>query len=159
MRKLEIRAINPDEYLGKLYKGQRDVKKKERLLAIYKMQTKRWSALQCARELRRDPKTITNWVHAYNEGGIQKLLDVKKSKGRKSKISDKELEEILREIDKGKQLWTLKKIQLLLRGKGTDVSHQAIWYRLTQSGYSWKTGRRRHTKVSLQEQEGFKKGV
>jgi len=42
MRKLEIKQINPNQCLANLYKAQKDTKKKERILAIYKMQSKGW---------------------------------------------------------------------------------------------------------------------
>ena len=40
MRKLEIKSIKSDEYLANLYKTEKGPKKKERIIVIYKMQTK-----------------------------------------------------------------------------------------------------------------------
>ena len=145
-----------EEELLRLYKQEKQSRVKQRLLAIYLMQRDKVSSYKVARVLEVNPQSVRNWVKRYNTEGPSGLRD-KPIKGRPKKIPEESLEIILKQIDKGEQIWTLKKIQMTLRETGTQASPTAIWYRLQRNGYNWKSGRKSRIKGNKKEKESFKK--
>jgi transposase len=56
-------------------------------------------------------------------------------------------------------VWTLKRMRLKLEEEESiSVTQQAIWHRLRESRWSWKTGRPTNPEGDKDAQEAFKKG-
>jgi|ERR671915_373255 transposase len=154
--KLLPQDIMEEEKLLRLYKQEKVSRVKQRLLAIYLMKRDKISSYKVASILEVSPQSVRNWVKRYNTEGTSGLRD-KPKEGRPKEISEQMLEKILEQIDKGEEIWTLKKIQMNLREIGTQVSQSAIFYRLQRSGYSWKSGRKSHIEGDKEQKESFKK--
>lgn len=50
------------------------------------------SALEISKDLELDIHTVTKYIHNFNEGGLERLLNYNKSPGRPSKLSEQEQE-------------------------------------------------------------------
>lgn len=102
--------------------------------------------------------SIQNWVKRYNSEG-ESGLPRKSGQGRKRTISPDKVERIKEWVRKGGGVWTLKRMRLkLAETEGISVSHQAIWFRLKESKWSWKTGRPTNPEGNKEAQAAFKKG-
>ena len=75
-------------------------------------------------------------------------------------LTESELvEKIKNWVDAEEGVWTLKRMMLrLAEGEGITVTQQAIWHRLHESRWSWKTGRPTNPEGNKDAQEAFKKG-
>lgn len=101
--------------------------------------------------------TICQWVKRYNSGG-ESGLRRKPGQGRKRVITPDKVEKMKKWVSAGEGVWTLKRMSSRLKEEeGLSVSQQAIWYRLRESRWSWKTGRPRNPKADNKAQEAFKK--
>lgn len=101
--------------------------------------------------------SIQNWVERYNSEGESGLLR-KSGQGRKRTITPDKVERIKEWVREGGGVWTLKRMRLkLAETEGISVSHQAIWSRLKESKWSWKTGRPTNPEGNKEAQEAFKK--
>lgn len=102
--------------------------------------------------------SIQNWVKRYNSEG-ESCLPRKSGQGRKRTITRDKVERIKEWVREGEGVWTLKRMRLkLAETEGISVSHQAIWFRLKESRWSWKTGRPTNPEGNKAAQEAFKKG-
>lgn len=101
--------------------------------------------------------TICQWVNRYNSEG-ESGLRRKPGQGRKRVITSDKVKRIKKWVSEREGVWTLKRVSLKLgEEEGLSVSQQAIWYRLKESRWSWKTGRPRNPKADEKAQEAFKK--
>lgn len=102
--------------------------------------------------------SIQQWVKRYNTQG-ESGLHRKAGQGRKPIITPDKVEKIKEWVSEGEGVWTLKRMSLMLsEEEGISVTQQAIWYRLHESRWSWKTGRPTNPKGDKDAQESFKKG-
>lgn len=103
-------------------------------------------------------KTLWQWVVRYNEEG-EEGLKRKKGQGRKRVLDERRMEMIKEWISKEGGVWTLEKMALRLKEEeGIEVTPQAIWYRLKEERWSWKTARPYNPKRDKGKEEAFKKG-
>lgn len=104
--------------------------------------------------------SITNWVHAYNKGGIDALKTNKggRPKGH-AKWSNDIFTDLARAIDKG-GYWSIPRMQeWLKKHKDKDIPEQTVWYRMDQLNYSYKSARPHPYKGNKERQAAFKKGA
>lgn len=102
--------------------------------------------------------SIQNWVERYNSEG-ESGLPRKSGQGRKRTITPDKVERIKEWVREEGGVWTLKRMRLkLAETEGISVSHQAIWFRLKESKWSWKTGRPTNPEGNKEAQAAFKKG-
>ena len=100
---------------------------------------------------------IGKWVERYNTEG-ESGLHRKPGQGRKRTVTPDSVEKLKEWIKQEGGIWTLDKMSYrLLSKEGISVTPQTIWYRLKESGWSWKTGRIRNPQANEDEQEAFKK--
>jgi len=100
---------------------------------------------------------ISKWVEHYNTEG-ESGLHRKPGQGRKRALTPDMVEKLKEWIKQEEGIWTLGKMSFrLLSEEGICVTPQTIWYRLKESGWSWKTGRIRNPRANESEQEAFKK--
>lgn len=112
---------------------------------------------EVAERLGVERETIYNWVKRYNAEGEDGLFR-KPGQGRKRTLTEEKVEEIKRWVTEEGGVWTLEKMRVKLeQEEGIEVTQQAIWYRLRESRWSWKTGRQSNPEKDEKAQEDFKK--
>ena len=108
--------------------------------------------------LRVSDHSITNWVHAYNEGGIPALTTNKGGRPNGNPKWDRGIfDDLAKEIDKG-GYWSIPRMQeWLIKHKGKDIPEQTVWYRMDQLKYSYKGARPHPVQGNKEKQDNFKK--
>lgn len=93
MEKLSINNYH-NETLKSLKKARSEAKNKKAQIKItaVMMCWKGKSANQIAKDLEIHVQTACRYINAFNEGGLKKLLDYKKSPGRKPILTEQEVE-------------------------------------------------------------------
>jgi len=100
---------------------------------------------------------IYKWVRRYNSKG-ESGLRRQKGQGRKRTMTPDKVEKLKEWVNQEEGVWTLSKMSYrLLSQEGISITPQAIWYRLRESRWSWKTGRIINPQANIEEQEAFKK--
>jgi transposase len=104
--------------------------------------------------------SVTNWVHAYNEGGLDALKTKVGGRPKGSTVwKDDLFTDLAKEIDKG-GYWSIPRMQAWLQEhKGKDIPEQTVWYRMDQLNYSYKGARPHPMQGNKDKQEAFKKGA
>jgi len=101
---------------------------------------------------------IRKWVKRYNSVG-ESGLRRKAGQGRKRTLTPDKVEKIKQWVSEEEGVRTLKWMQLRLAlEEGISVTQPAIWCRLKESRWSWKTGRPSNLEADKEAQEAFKKG-
>ncbi len=144
------RLKNPEEqrHLNEELKAARD-RNWYRRLQIIKLSAARHTVQELSREFALCQQTIRNYIHAYNEGGLEKLKPTKPP-GRPPKIGnwteadwDKVLEQTPNQYEKlntQSRQWTLERLQVYVRQyHDIDVDISNIYRSLRKTGR--RTGR------------------
>lgn len=136
------------EELTNLYKKEKNARMQKRLLAIKMMlEEKDLSSYDVARRLSVSPTSIRDWVNKYNEGGYERLKEIRPRWG-KPRVSDEEFLRVLEEISLENSNWTLEKIAILTQERyKKGLKKSAVWYRLK------KMGIRKRREYSIRRQE------
>lgn len=101
-------------------------------------------------------KTISRWLKRYDIEGDSGFSQ-KPGRGRKRKLTPDKIEKIKTWVTEEGGVWTLEKMVVRLQEEeGISVTQQAIWYRLQESNWSWKTGRPSNPKKNEKAQEAFR---
>lgn len=113
-----IRIKESSEELKQLLSKEKNKKARIRLHIIYLLKTRKViDAKELSKVMMLDDSSITRLLNLYREGGLKKLLNIKTSPGRPSKIS-KDIIEILKlELSKPKGFNNIKEIMLWLKEK------------------------------------------
>lgn len=112
---------------------------------------------EVARRLGVKEVTIYRWVKRYNAEGEAGLIR-KPGQGRKRTLTEDKVCMIKEWVTSEGGVWTLRKMRLRLEDdEGIKVTQQAIWYRLKESRWSWKTGRPSNPNKDFKQVEAFKK--
>ncbi len=108
--------------------------------------------------LRVSDHSITNWVHAYNEGGLSALTTNKGGRPEGNpKWNSAIFDDLAKEIDKG-GYWSIPRMQeWLKKHKNKDIPEQTVWYRMDQLNYSYKGARPHPVQGNKEKQDDFKK--
>ena len=113
---------------------------------------------EIARRLGIRCNTLYRWVKRYNSSG-ESGLHRQPGQGRKRTLTPERVEKIKSWVKAEEGVWTLKRMRLKLKEtEGISVTQQAIWYRLHECRWSWKTGRPTNPEGDKDAQEAFKKG-
>jgi transposase len=159
-RVVKIDITENAEELQTLLKKQHSASLKERILALYLLQTKQVETVQhLAVILGRGRITVQRWLRQYREGGLNTLLEVKTSTGRKPIINSAVRERLVQELSTPQGFSSYGEIQTWLQAvMGVEASykvvHDTVRYQLKAK---LKTPRPRRTKHSVLEEETFKK--
>lgn len=115
------------------------------------------SILKVAQVFSVQRNTIKNWIRNFNNNGVEGL-ELKIKSPRKSKLNDKQLEDLQSWIKSNQGNFTLLKIQEIIKEKyGVDISHNGAWKMLKRLNYSHITARPVHYKQDKEKLEEFKK--
>jgi transposase len=124
-RKTEIIRHIPEEELERLYLLEKNVKIRERLLAVLLLYHGR-PANKVAVMLCRSYSSIRRWKDAWNAGGYEALKPDYKG-GHEPRISSSKWDEILGEIKD--RAMTLKDVQIYVNKKyGVEYAYESVWY-------------------------------
>lgn len=132
---------------------------KNRLKAVlYALQGKK--RYEIVEQLTVDAKSVSTWIHRYNEHGTPALISNKGGRPEGNPKWDHSLfEELAREIDKG-GYWSIPRMQeWLKKHHRKDIPEQTVWYRMDQLGYSYKGARPHPVHGDKERQDTFKKGA
>jgi transposase len=157
---LVLRAHDSVKDMRRKLKAADDEEQKTRIRAIISIKegTKR---SEVARRFVVSADTITNWIKAYNEGGIDAL---KMSKGGRPEGNPKWdasiFDDLVKEIDKGGRYWSVPlMVEWIKKHKHEDIPENTVWYHVTGLNYSYKSARPHPYKGSAEKQQAFKKGA
>ena len=108
-----------------------------------------YSWLQCKR-----------WFASYTEGGLEELLKSRvEERGRQELVTPEAFEELQEAMKRG-EIATISEAHRFLSERGIEYSHpDGVGQLLRRRKVKLKTGRARHQRADLQEQEAFKKSL
>lgn len=104
--------------------------------------------------------SVTNWVHAYNKGGIDALVTNRGGRPKGSTLWEEDaFTALARAIDQG-GYWSIPRMQeWLKKHRRKDIPEQTVWYRMDRLGYSYKGARPHPAQGNTERQALFKKGA
>lgn len=148
--------------LKKMYDLEKNAKAKLRLLAALKR--KKGDTLEnIASSLQKPKTTIHDWLRRLEDGGVEKLYDIKQS-GKPAKLSKQQLDELKKVLDNSPQkqglpfvLWTTKLVQYIII-KLFDIKYEIwnIWKIVKKLNFSLQVPRQENRKSNKKLQEKFK---
>ena len=100
------------------------------------------------------------WFASYRHGGLQELLKSRlEERGRQELVTPEAFEELQEAMKRG-EITTIFQAHRFLSERGIEYSHpDGVGQLLRRRKVKLKTGRPRHEKADLQEQEAFKKSL
>lgn len=110
--------------LEKLYKNERNIRIKERLLAILHLYEEK-NVYEVADILKRSKKTIGNWLSSWNKQGYEGLIPNNRN-GKEPMISYDEWDKIINEIE-GKGMTIKDVIKYVKDTRGIEYSYKGGW--------------------------------
>lgn len=157
---LQIHPHESIDDLRRVVKTSDDEAQKTRIRAIIELRegaTRR----EVAKRIIVDSDTITNWIKAYNRGGVVAL---KMSRGGRPKGNPKWdptiFEALARAIDKGERYWSVPCMVAWLRERyGKAIPQSTVWYHVRHLDYSYKSARPHPAKGDPAQHQAFKKGA
>ena len=118
-------TISEIEAMLKEYKEQYDI---YRHLLLIRMVAKGESIAKASKNMNISRKTGERWVKQYNEQGIDGLFSNYSNCGRKSYLTEAQLEELREIITGSEEKYNLKQVHDLIKDKyGVDYSEKQVW--------------------------------
>ena len=108
-------------------------------------------------------QSIGEWVKMYNEGGIDKMLSIRKGRGRKARIANDKKNEFneyvvkLQDDKSGGRIIGEDIVNMIKEKYNESYSLSGVYALLKRMDMSWVSARSIHTKSDLEAQEAFKK--
>ena len=104
--------------------------------------------------------SVTNWVQAYNDGGITALKTNVGGRPKGTTVWEDEIFiQLTQEIDQG-GYWSIPRMQAWISAHyQKDIPEQTVWYRMDQLKYSYKSARPHPVQGNKDTQAAFKKGA
>jgi transposase len=98
------------------------------------------------------------WFASYRQGGLEELLKSRvDERGRQELVTEEAFEELEEAMKRG-EIATIGQAHWFLSERGIEYSHpDGVGQLLRRRKVKLKTGRPRHEKADLEEQEAFKK--
>jgi transposase len=135
----KIEISESEAELKELLRQEKTGSGKERIQVLYLLKTKKAKTVtEAAEMLGRNRVTVQDWLEKYRQGGLEKLLSKKVSKGRPKKVTqwaEKALEKRLKEKEKFDSRvdiceWLEEKLGIEAKYK---TVHKLVYYRLKAS--------------------------
>ena len=146
--------------LEELYRKEEDVKAKERLLLILRVEGDGVVPARAAKELHRSRPWASYWLERFSKEGLDGLRDRRRS-GRPPKLPLHVIARIRSRLSESRQGWTTKQVRemIAMEGGGVIYHYKHIYRLLHKWGLKLKVPRKRHVNTaSKEEKEDFKKG-
>ena len=156
--KLEIKETLSE--LKVLLRQQKTVSTKERIQALYLLKTQQVETVQhLAVVMGRGRITVQRWLRLYRQGGLNQLLEQKKSPGRPKIISEQVRGQLKQELGEEQGFKSYEEIRTWLRAsQGIEASykvvHDTVRYQLKSK---LKVPRPQSIKQQKDAEEEFKK--
>jgi transposase len=159
MAKLTVVAHDTEAELRKKIRHARDEAFKNRVKAII-LALRGKKRYEIGHQLAVDKKSVTTWVHRYNEKGISGLISNKGGRPEGNPKWDTAIfTELSHEVDKG-GYWSIPRMQAWIKEHHQqDIPEQTVWYRMDQLKYSYKSARPSPAQGNKDQQDAFKKGA
>ena len=144
--------------LEKIYKNESDVKVKERLLLILKVNSDEMVPARAAKELHRSRTWASDWLKRYREEGVDGLKN-RPISGRPPELPEDVALKIQKKLKESKQGWTTKQVHEMILNEGGIRYHYIHIYRILHKwGFRQKVPRKVHINTaSREEKDSFKK--
>ena len=128
MNKALPKIKEPAEELKEMLKTERNRRRQNRLQAVYLIATgQAGSRGKVARMLGKNRHPISDWLSLYEGQGLEKLLEIYKPAGAKTKISEAALEEIKTVLGTEKGSRTYKEIhQMVVKKHHIDIHYEHV---------------------------------
>lgn len=152
MNKALPKIKETSEEIRERIKSEPQVKRQNRLRALYLIVTKQAkSRAQVSRMLGVNRNTISDWFSLYEEEGLEKMLEIHKSKGAPAKISEAAINEIKEILATEKGFRTYKEIHEMVVKKheiavGYSAVHAVVRYKLKAKAKSPRPSNPKKTK-------------
>ena len=146
----------------KYYKKNRSLKYIVRCLACHHIQ-QGMSYEEASKIVKYSRHTIGEWLKMYNEGGIDKMLSIRKGRGRKARIKNDKKAEFseyvvqLQQAREGGRIIGEDIANMILEKYNEPYSVSGVYKLLKRMNMSWVSARSVHTKSDPEVQEAFKK--
>lgn len=158
--KFEVEVRESEEELKHRLHHAITASSKERLQMLYWLKRNAIATRkELSEKLGRDESTIYRWLKRYCHGGLADLLDVKTPTGKKSQISEEEMNQLKERLSQPQGFRSYGEIQDWLNQEfGIDLAyktvHKIVRYKLKAK---LKTPRPQSQKTKPQVQNAFKK--
>jgi transposase len=128
LRKGLPEIIESEKELKELLTKEKDYRAKQRLQALYLLRTSQAKTrLEVSRILGVNRDTVGRWLSSYDEGGINKLLDIGHPKGRPSSLPQQYKEELIDRLSTQQGVSSYKELWLELKKRyGAKVTYQGL---------------------------------
>lgn len=115
-KSLRINIQESETQLKNLLKQQKDVRKRERLQALYLLKSNQVTELKVLSAiLGRDTSTLYRWLQQYKDEGLESLLTVNSPPGKSSTIPPEILQQIIEQLKYSGRFGTYYDIQSWLK--------------------------------------------
>lgn len=140
------------------YNNEKDVKVKERLFLVKQVLVDNQIASHVAKHLGRVRAWAYKWLYRYKKHGIAGLYDMPRT-GRPSKVPEKKLIKIEKQIANNPSGWSAKQVMSLIYEESGVRYHEVHVYRLLhQWGYTSRVAKKKFVNSATnQEKLWFKK--
>lgn len=159
---MNIKDHHTTKELQTLYRDQRDARLARRIHAVY-LASQGWSCPEIMAITGAGRRTVQQWVHKYNQHGIDGLTD-KPRPGQPTKLPRKAESRFCQRIEAGPTKNEGVSVlngpairRILEREFGVLYSRQGLYDLLHRLGYSCLCPRPQHEKADPRAQEQFKK--
>ena len=158
--KLKIEISESIETLSNLLKQEKNLKKKERIQALYWIKSNLVETIANLAALSgKHRTTVSRWLSSYRKAGLSKMVDIYKSSGRKPEIPTEIQQALINELNDKEGFSSYKEIQTwLYTVHNLDVTykvvHDTVRYRLKAK---LKVPRRSNIKKDAEAEVEFKK--
>lgn len=154
------------EEIRKLLKQESEVKKQNRLQALYLIvQKEAKSRSKVAQMLGFNRNSISNWLALYEAGGLEKMLEIHQPPGAKPKMTEAAIAEIEEILATEKGFRTYKEIHQMVVKKhqiaiGYGGVHKLVRYKLSAKAKSPRPGNPKKKKLkSVAFERGSEPGL
>lgn len=128
-RPLEVEIAESELELEAAIKGALTASSKERLQMLYWLKTGQVKSRQeIAQRLVRDEATITRWVRKYKDGGISRLLQVKKAPGKTPLMNEEVLFKLKQRLKDPQGFHSYVEIQQWISQEfGIEIAYKTVY--------------------------------
>lgn len=160
---IELRGEHSAKALRELAAKAKDANQARRLLALAAVREGK-DREEAARIGGMDRQTLRDWVHAYNNKGVEGLINAK-APGRKPKLNPAQKEEVRQIVLRGPDpqvdgvvRWRCVDLRKQIKARfGVDLDEVSIGRLLKELGFAHVSARPRHPQQDQDATETFKK--